>query len=130
MSKISEFGLCGDFRLDSVSHIDGRWSFDAKCSFSEGYSSYVRLITGQNGKELRLWMRGSMMFTEAPVIDPDFEIPLNASAQVAGFALYQRLLELGFTGCCNQQNEVVARRPDELRLEQFSRHGIIGRYKP
>lgn len=57
MSKSSEFGLCGDFHLDTVSNGDGRWSFAAKCSFSEGYSSYISLITGPDGKELRLWMR-------------------------------------------------------------------------
>lgn len=70
------------------------------------------------------------MFVDALIIDPDFAIPPGSSAQEASFALSKRLLELGFSGCRNQQNEVVATRPDELRLEQLSHSGIIGRYKP
>lgn len=129
MSKISEFGLGGDFRLDSISNIDGTWSFVIKCFIGNTYSGYVDFITRPNEKGLRLWMVGSMMFTNATVIDPDFAIPPDTSAQAAGFSLCQRLLELGFTGCCNQQNEVIARRPDELRLELLSDVGIIRRYR-
>lgn len=130
MTAISDAGIGGDFRLDSVAHSDGAWAFVIKCVLESTFSGYATITTGHEGRGLALWMRGSMMLMDSPVIDPDFTIPPGASKQDAGFEFCRRLLELGFTGCRNQANETVASRPDELSVTQFSESGIVGRYKP